>query len=66
MWQLINTFFTWIVNGINDVFNIIVSIPKYTVVLYNYLNLLPSWVIPYFVLMLTAFIIICVKRLVFN
>lgn len=66
MWQIINQFFTWLVNGIKDIFNIIVSIPKYTTVLFNYLTLLPVGVLPFFSLMLTAFIIICIKRLVFD
>ena len=66
MWQLINQFFTWLVNGIQDIFNVIVSIPKYTVVLFNYINLLPVGIVPFFALMLTAFVVICIKRLVFN
>ena len=64
--NIIKTLFTWIINGIQDIFTIITSIPKYITVIRSYMNLIPSSILPYFIVMITAFVIIAIKRLVFN
>lgn len=63
MLDLLNTIVQWIWQGLQNIFNILASIPVYIGKFTIYVNILPSQIAFRFAIRLTAIVIIKIKRL---
>lgn len=65
MLDLLNTVVQWFVSGVENIINLITSIPSYVGYVSNFINLyIPGFMIPYIVLGFSAIVIIAIKRLI--
>ena len=65
MLDLLNTIVQWIVTGINNILSFIAAIPTYAGYLLGFAQYLPNSLVTVFIVCLSIFIAIKIKRLVF-
>lgn len=64
MLDLIVTIIKWFIDGITNIIKFIVSIPSYFNYVSQFISFLPDSLVSIFVLCLTIFIVIKIKRLI--
>lgn len=65
MLDLLNTIVQWFVSGVENIINIITSIPTYINYVNTYLNMaVPAFMLPFILLGFTAIVVIAIKRLI--
>lgn len=66
MLDLLNTVIHWVIHGVQQIFNIITSIPAYVTTIIMYINRIPTTIKVVLLTMFTATIVIKIKRLVIS
>lgn len=65
MFQILANIFSWIVQALTDVINMVLSVPKYISFIRTIaVRSIPPWMVPYIIVMITVLVILGIKRMV--